>query len=68
MCCVGTTEGMDALMTTVCQRDFSTEDFYAPLGAILQVEWHGRLRIKADVSVFPLTPKVQLDSGHSICQ
>ena len=38
---MSTSEGVATPMSTVCRRDFDTEGFYAPLGAILQVERHG---------------------------
>lgn len=67
MSCVSTREVVDTPMSTVCQRDFDLEEFYAPLGAILQAEWHERLSIKAAVSLPPPSLSVQPDSGHSIC-
>lgn len=41
MCCKGSWERVETVMTTLFQRDLDTEELYAPLGAILEAEWHG---------------------------
>lgn len=54
-------------MSAAFWSDFDTEELYAPLGVILQVEWYGRSCSKTSVSP-PLALEVQLDSSHSICE
>lgn len=58
---------MVSLTFAVCLRNIDKGEFYAPHAAILQVEWHGRSLIKADVSL-SFTHEAQLYSGHSICE